>query len=53
MDLEIIFSKKEAVGIQLRDNDPMVITVRHGDREIKRVLIDEVNLADILYNMTP
>lgn len=46
---EITFFEKDAPCIHLNDNDHMVITIRCDNWEIKRVLIDQISSADILY----
>lgn len=41
--------EKDIIGIHPRDDDLMVITVRRGNLEIKKVLIDQGRCLDILY----
>lgn len=49
LKVEISFSKKDLVGIHPYNDDPMVITMRCGDWEIKIVLVDQGSSVDILY----
>lgn len=48
MKYEITLFENDDVGIHPYDNDPMVITVRCGEWEIKRVLIDHGSYVDIV-----
>lgn len=48
----ITLSKNDVASIHPHDNDPMVITMRCDDWEIKRVLIGQESFADILYRDT-
>ena len=39
-DAMIAFSKKDAVGIHLHNDDPIVITIKYDEYEIKIIPID-------------
>lgn len=43
-----MFSKADAHELEVKRNDAIVVSVRIGHREVKRVLIDNRSLADIL-----
>src|SRR3954469_9167837 len=45
----VSFSKKDSKGVLAHENNPMVIKVYIKDWSIKRVLIDPVSFADVLY----
>lgn len=45
----ITFSEKDAANIHPYNDDPVVITVRCNEWEIKRVLVYQGSSADILY----
>lgn len=45
----ITFSWKYKSGIYPYNDDPMVITVKYEEYDIKRVLVDQGSSADILY----
>lgn len=47
--MNIVFSEEDAICIKPRDNDPLVITVQHGNWDIRRVRIDLNNLVDVLF----
>lgn len=49
LETMVIFSKKDAVGIHPHNDDPMVITVKWEDCEIKRALINQRSSTNILY----
>ena len=43
------FSDKEKVGTIQPHNDALVVTLRIGGYDVKRVMIDQGNAADIMY----
>lgn len=49
LEVNIIFSEEDAFDINPYDDDPLVITVQHGNLDIKRVLIDPISSTDILF----
>lgn len=49
LEATIAFSKKDETGVHPHNDDPMVITIRCGEWEIKRVLVNQGNSTNILY----
>lgn len=47
--VNIIFYEEDALCINPHDNDHMVITIQHGNWDIKNALIDLGSLVDILF----
>lgn len=48
-EVEIAFSEKDVVDIHPYNDDPMIITVRYKEWEIRRVLVDKGSPTYILY----
>lgn len=46
--VSITFFDKDALRVNLHDNDTMVITMQRDNQNIKRVLIDLESFADVL-----
>lgn len=53
LEVEIYFSQKDATCINPHNDDPMDITVRCDDREIKSVLVDQRSFAYIISFHSP
>lgn len=49
LEVNIIFYEEDAFDINLYDDDPLVITVQHGNLDIRHVLIDPISSADVLF----
>lgn len=49
VSINITFYSSDTVRILPHDNDLMVITVQHGNLDIKRVLIDPESFDDIVF----
>lgn len=47
--VNIIFSEEDALDINPCDNDPLVITVKHDNWDIRCVLIDPGSSTDVLF----
>jgi hypothetical protein len=45
----VSFSDEDLVDVQMPHNDPLVITLRFGDYDIQRVLVDQGSFAEIMY----
>uniref|UniRef100_A0A2N9GAT2 RNA-directed DNA polymerase n=1 Tax=Fagus sylvatica TaxID=28930 RepID=A0A2N9GAT2_FAGSY len=45
----ISFSNSELKDVQLPHNDPLVITLRIGNYDVQRVLIDQRSFAEVMY----
>ena len=45
----VSFSDKDLADVQMPHNDPLVITLRFGDYDVQRVLVDQGNFAEIMY----
>ena len=45
----ISFSDRDLHDVQLPHNDPLVITLRIGNYDVKRVLIDQGSFAEVMY----
>ena len=46
---EIVFNNQDFEGVQLPHSDALVITLRIGDYDVKRILIDPGSLFEIMY----
>ena len=47
---EIVFTDCDLEGVQLPHSDALVVTMQIGDFEVKRILIDSGNSAEIMYD---
>jgi hypothetical protein len=45
----ISFSDKDLTDVQMPHSDPLVITLRIGNYDVKRVLIDQGSFAEVMY----
>ena len=45
----VSFSDKDLADVQMPHNDPLVITLRFGDYDVKRVLVDQGSFAEVMY----
>uniref|UniRef100_A0A2N9GNU9 Uncharacterized protein n=1 Tax=Fagus sylvatica TaxID=28930 RepID=A0A2N9GNU9_FAGSY len=45
----VSFSDEDLADVQMPHNDPLVITLRFGDYDIQRVLVDQGSFAEIMY----
>jgi hypothetical protein len=45
----ISFSDSDLHDVQLPHNDPLVITLRIGNYDVKRVLVDQGSFAEVMY----
>jgi hypothetical protein len=45
----ISFSDSDLKDVQLPHNDPLVITLRIGNYDVKRVLVDQESFAEVMY----
>uniref|UniRef100_A0A2N9H092 Integrase catalytic domain-containing protein n=1 Tax=Fagus sylvatica TaxID=28930 RepID=A0A2N9H092_FAGSY len=45
----IKLSNEDLADVQMLHNDPLVITFRFGDYDVKRVLVDQGNFAEVMY----
>lgn len=48
IEVNITFSEEEALDIKPRDDNPLIITGKHGSWDTKRVMIDLDNSGDVL-----
>ena len=46
---EIVFSSSDFEGVVLRHDDPMIISAKMVNAEVKRVFIDQGSSADIIF----
>uniref|UniRef100_A0A2N9FJ42 Integrase catalytic domain-containing protein n=1 Tax=Fagus sylvatica TaxID=28930 RepID=A0A2N9FJ42_FAGSY len=49
MEQVISFSNSDLRDVQLPHNDPLVITLRIGNYDVKRVLVDQGSFAEVMY----
>lgn len=49
MNQTISFSDRDLGDVQLPHNDPLVVTLRIGNFNVKRVLIDQGSFAEVMY----
>ena len=49
MEQVISFSDSDLKDVQLPHNDPLVITLRIGNFDVQRVLIDQGSFAEVMY----
>jgi hypothetical protein len=45
----VSFSDEDLADVQMPHNDPLVITLRFGDYDVQRVLVDQGSFAEIMY----
>ena len=45
----ISFSDEDLADVQIPHNDPLVITLRFGDYDVQRVLVDQGSFAEVMY----
>ena len=45
----VSFSDEDLADVQMPHNDPLVITLRFGDYDVQRVLIDQGSFTEIMY----
>lgn len=45
----IYFSNSDLKDVQLPHNDPLVVTLRIGNFDVKRILIDQGSFAEVMY----
>ena len=45
----VSFSDEDLADVQMPHNDPLVITLRFGDYDVRRVLVDQGSFAEIMY----
>ena len=45
----VSFSDEDLTDVQMPHNDPLVITLRFGDYDVKRVLVDQGSFAEVMY----
>ncbi len=45
----ISFSDEDLTDVQMPHSDPLVITLRIGNYDVKRVLIDQGSFAEVMY----
>jgi hypothetical protein len=45
----VSFSDEDLADIQMPHNDPLVITLRFGDYDVKRVLVDQGSFTEVMY----
>ena len=45
----VSFSDEDLVDVQMPHNDPLVITLRFGDYDVQRVLVDQGSFAEVMY----
>ena len=50
MGQTISFSDSDLKDVQLPHNDPLVITLRIGNYDIQRILIDQGSFAEVMYH---
>jgi hypothetical protein len=48
-DQSISFSNSDLRDVQLPHNDPLVVTLRIGNFDVRRVLIDQGSFAEVMY----
>ena len=49
MEQVISFSDSDLRDVQLPHNDPLVVTLRIGNYDVQRVLIDQGSFAEVMY----
>uniref|UniRef100_A0A2N9INS9 Uncharacterized protein n=1 Tax=Fagus sylvatica TaxID=28930 RepID=A0A2N9INS9_FAGSY len=49
MDQVISFSDSDLKDVQLPHNDPLVVTLRIGNYDVERILIDQGSFAEVMY----
>ena len=49
MEQIISFSDSDLKDVQLLHNDPLVITLRIGNYDVQRVLVDQGSFAEVMY----
>ena len=45
----ILFSDSDLKDVQLPHNDPLVVTLRIGNYDVERILIDQGSFAEVMY----
>ena len=49
MEQVISFSDSDLTDVQLPHNDPLVVTLRIGNYDVERILIDQGSFAEVMY----